>query len=67
MTKRLSRIGAGLCCTVVVGCYQRTSENDGLVFSFQPWVPLLVALVGLAAVPVGVVLFRRGQRGWGSV
>ena len=42
MTRRLAHVFAGLCCAVIAGCYQKVSENGGLVFSFQPWVPLLM-------------------------
>ncbi len=56
---------AALCCLILAGCYQKVTKNGSLVFSFQPWVPLLVALAGVAAVPVGVVLFLRKLRFWG--
>jgi hypothetical protein len=65
MKQRLHYIFAGLCCTLIAGCFQKVSENGSLTFSYQPWVPLLVALGGLAAVPVGVVLFLRNKRFWG--
>jgi hypothetical protein len=65
MKRCLSRIFAAWCFTVIAGCYQKESENGSLVFSFQAWVPLLVALAGLAVVPVGIVLFARKRRFWG--
>jgi hypothetical protein len=51
-----------LCLTVIAGCYRKASEDGGLVFSLQPWGPLLVVLAGLAAVPVGIVFFMRKRR-----
>jgi hypothetical protein len=65
MKQRLRWALLGLCCTLLTGCYRKVAEDGGLVFSFEPWVPLLVAVVGVAAVPVGIVLFARGQRFWG--
>lgn len=52
-------------CLFVAGCYEKTSGKDGLVFTYQTWVPLLVGLAGLAAIPVGILLFVRRQRLWG--
>ncbi len=57
--------GCAALLAIIAGCYRQASENGGMVFSFQVWVPLLVALVGLAAVPVGIVLFTRNLRLWG--
>jgi len=70
MKKLLEGVFAVFCCTVICGCYQKVSQPDGLVVSFQPWVPLLVVIGGLAAVPVGILLFTqpprvRNQRFWG--
>jgi hypothetical protein len=65
MRRRLICGFAGLCCVVLAGCYQKVEEKSGLTFTFQPWVPLLVALGGVIALPIGIVLFNRGQRFWG--
>ena len=65
MKRRLCWILAGLCFPVIAGCYQKVSEDGNLVFAFQPWVPLLVVVIGLAAVPVGIFLIIRKQYFWG--
>jgi hypothetical protein len=65
MKKGSRCLSAGLCSTVIAGCYQKVSENGSLTFTFQPWLPLLVALVGIAAVPVGIMLLVRRRRFWG--
>ena len=62
MKRPLAWIGAALGCIVLAGCYQRVQENGSLVFSFQLWVPLLVVLGGLLAIPIGLVQFARGKR-----
>ena len=57
---------AALCFAVLVGCHQKeVGENGTLRFSFQTWVPLLVVVAGLAAIPAGVVMFARKQQFWG--
>lgn len=56
---------AGLCFTALAGCYRKVSENGGLVFSYEPWVPLVVVVGGLAVLLVGVVLLVRKQLFWG--
>jgi hypothetical protein len=57
----------GICAVLLAGCYKKEVQQDGaIVFSFQPWVPLLVIVGGVAAVPVGFVLWPRGQRTWGA-
>ncbi len=61
MRQRLSRLAAGLCFLALAGCYRKVSENGALVFSFEPWIPLLAAVIGVAAIPVGIVLFVRKQ------
>jgi hypothetical protein len=65
MNQRLKYVFVGLCCIAIAGCYDKVSENGGLTFSFQRWVPLLVVVGGLVALPVGIVLFVRKQRFWG--
>jgi hypothetical protein len=65
MKRHLGWVVLGLSFAALTGCYRKVSENGGLVFSFEPWVAGLVAVLGVAAVPVGIVLFVRGQRFWG--
>lgn len=60
--RRLCCVVAAVCCTVVVGCYRKSADGDGLVFSFQPWVPLLVILAGVAAVAMGIRIFSNKDR-----
>jgi hypothetical protein len=62
MKNRLSCIFVGFLCILIVGCYQKEPENDGVVISFQAWGPLLLVLAGLASVPLGILLFARSQR-----
>jgi len=62
MKQRLIWIFAGVCCIASAGCYRKVSSSDGLEISFEAWVPVLLALGGLAAVPVGIVLFIRERR-----
>ena len=66
MKRRLCLGFTGLSFTAVTGCYQKVSGSGGLEFSFQPWVPLLVIIAGVAAALAGVVLLVRGQRFWGA-
>lgn len=58
---------AAAACLFIAGCYQRATEGNDAVFSFQAWVPLCVVLVGLAAVPAGLVMFARNQKVWGVI
>jgi hypothetical protein len=67
MKRRLSWFFAGMGLAAVAGCYQQTSENNSLVFSYQAWVPPLVALVGVALIPAGIFLFTRQQRRFAGV
>lgn len=62
MKRRGNYLIAGLGCTILVGCYQKVSNSDGIVFSFQPWVPLLAILAGLAVVAAGIILYVCKQR-----
>lgn len=57
----------GISLFLLAGCYQRVASDEGFVISFQPWVPLLVALGGLALVPVGILLFARRHRFRGAL
>jgi hypothetical protein len=59
MKKSVNFTLISLACSVSAGCYQKVSENGNLTFSFQPWVALLVGFGGLAAVPVGMLVFRK--------
>ena len=65
MKQRLKCLFVGACCVLLAGCYQKVSDKEELVFSFQAWVPLLVALAGMAAIPVGIVFIARKRRFWG--
>lgn len=65
MKRRLSWVFAGFALAVVAGCYQQTSENGTFVYKHQAWVAPIVALVGVAFVPVGVLLFAQKRRLWG--
>ena len=67
MKRRMRWIVAAMGLAAVSGCYQQTSENGGLVFSYQAWVPVAVALGCLALVPVGILLFTQKKRLWGVV
>ena len=66
MKRRLGGIVVVLCCSMLAGCYQKSSENGSLVYTFQPWLPVLVAVAGVAAVPIGILIFMRSKkRSWG--
>ncbi|HYH69173.1 MAG TPA: hypothetical protein VD866_31050 [Urbifossiella sp.] len=58
---------AALGCAAVAGCYQKVAEGTTLVYSCQPWLPVLLVVAGVAAVPLGVWVFRRKSRMWGVV
>ena len=58
---------AGVCCFLLSGCYKRVSENGNTTISFESWVPLLIAVGGLFAVPIGLLLFTKKQKFWGIV
>jgi hypothetical protein len=65
MKRRLSMFGSFavvLACAAMCGCYRKVNEHGNIVISFDTWVPVLAALIGLAAVPVGGVMFARGNR-----
>ncbi|WP_020470778.1 hypothetical protein [Zavarzinella formosa] len=65
MRHRLACVAVGMCCVLLGGCYQRAVEQDGIVYSFQSWGPALLIVAGLAAIPAGLVLFRKEKRFWG--
>ena len=67
MKQRLCCLLAAVVCMSLAGCYQKVADQNGLTFSFAPWVSILVALAGLAAVPIGIVLFLKRQFFWGIV
>lgn len=67
MKRRLTFLAVGLLCSAVAGCYQKVSDNGRVAVTFETWVPWLVGIVGLALVPVGIVLFKRKQRVWGVI
>src|SRR5262245_20365249 len=67
MKQRVVWILAGLGSSAIAGCYEKVSENDRLIFSYQIWVPLMVVLGGLAALPVGIVLIVRKKYFWGYI
>jgi hypothetical protein len=63
------RIGAlraaalSLLVVTLTGCVDRTVSGDTTTYSFALWVIATVALVGLAAAPLGWV-FRRASKRW---
>lgn len=67
MKARLGGPFVGICCLCLAGCYRREMDNNGLVFSFQTWVPILVGLAGLVALPAGILMFAKEQRFWGAI
>jgi hypothetical protein len=58
-------IYAVFCCILLAGCFRRVTENGDVIFSFEPWVPLLVVFGGFVVLLIGVVLLLQKQRFWG--
>jgi hypothetical protein len=67
MARRLALALTGVCCLTAVGCIEKASGADGVVYSYQTWVPALLVVGGIAALPLGVVVFRRKNRFWGVI
>jgi len=59
--KRIARVALGICSVLLAGCHRKVSGENGLEFSFQPWVPLLAILAGIAVTIVGISVFRRNK------
>lgn len=66
MARRFALALTGACCLAAAGCIEKVSGADGVVFSYQLWVPALLTVGGIAALPVGVLVFRRKSRFWGG-
>lgn len=66
MNRRFCCVAAAFCCACLAGCYRKTVEDGAIVYSFQPWVPLLTLVGGVVAVPVGIALYRGNNRTWGA-
>ena len=48
------------------GCVERTVNGDEVGYGYSWWVPVVVLLVALVALPLGLVTRRRSARfGWG--
>jgi hypothetical protein len=62
VNRQLKFVVGGLGCALSAGCYQKVSEPNGLEYSFQIWVPAAVFLGGLAALPVGILIFAKKSR-----
>lgn len=55
----------GLTLIVMTGCHDKVANNGNINITFSLWVPLLLLIGGLAAVPIGILLVRKRQRFWG--
>lgn len=66
MSKHAWIIVWSLGCVLLAGCYKKEIQDGAIVFSFQPWVPMLIIVAGVVAVPVGIVLYRNNARFWGA-
>jgi hypothetical protein len=56
---------AALGLLTLAGCTQRVEQNGEVVHSYQAWVPIAIGVGGLLALPVGVLMFRKGKKFWG--
>ena len=65
MIRRLALALTVVCFLVAVGCIEKTSGADGVVFAYLLWVPALLVVGGIAAVPFGVLAIRRKRLAWG--
>src|SRR5262245_10025930 len=66
--RRLTRcILAAAFCLILSGCYKRIATGNELIFSFQSWVPILLIVLGLLAVPIGIAIFANRQKFWGVI
>jgi hypothetical protein len=62
--KRTSVWLASLALFVVIsGCVRETTDGDARVYRYELWVPGLLLLGGLVAIPIGLSLRRQAKRG----
>jgi hypothetical protein len=63
--RRAFQAVAALGLFALAGCTQRVEQNGDVVHSYETWVPIAIGVGGLLAVPVGVLMFRKGKKFWG--
>ena len=55
-------------CLFLAGCVTKSVGNAGTSVHYARWLPIAIFLVGLVAVPVGLVLRKHtGRLGWGLI
>lgn len=60
-----ARAAGAMSCLALAGCVTRSSDGVAVTVGYAWWLPLGIALAGLAAIPIGFLWRRKSARlGW---